>query len=262
EHFGAASEIAVVDGSERVGMTDRDAAAQPRGQGATCDATQLEGPEWPRVVKVDVYTDAAPFRDGEDGIEMTIDVSVDACGIQAAHEVGAHGHGRVEQVCRTWVAQDSALWKRDDLNVDHVLIKLLQAQHRLESRQSDLGVDVYVAANRTRPEAHDLLNQSSAPLLDRQRQRLAQVFLSADPLSHGGARAVRNQRQAKQRLVKVDVPVDERRRQQVPVAGQERVPISRQRSDRSDGRDATSLQQEVNLPSVRQCGFPKRQRGS
>ena len=53
------------------------------------------------VVQMDVDADAAPLGDGEDRIEMAVEIAVDAHGIEAAHQVGALGDGGVEQSRRS-----------------------------------------------------------------------------------------------------------------------------------------------------------------
>ena len=59
------------------------------------DRHQLGDAALAAVVQMDVDTHAAAFGDGEDRIEMAVEIAVDADGIEAAHEVGALGDGGV-----------------------------------------------------------------------------------------------------------------------------------------------------------------------
>ena len=59
------------------------------------------------------------------------------------------------------------------------------------------------------PKRDDLLDQAHRPLLDRRAQLPAQLPLARDPLGDRVAGPVRLERQAEQRLVEMDVAVDE-----------------------------------------------------
>ena len=79
-------------------MAHRDPAIQAGRLGAVRDRRQLGDAALAAVVQMDVDADAAALGDGEDRIEMAVEVAVDADGIEPAQEVGAFGDGGVQQL--------------------------------------------------------------------------------------------------------------------------------------------------------------------
>ena len=90
------------DRAQREGVADRDLALQARRLGASGDCQDLRQAGFAAIVQVDVDADAAALGDGEDRIEMGVEVAVDADRIEAAHEVRALRDRLVEQLlpCR------------------------------------------------------------------------------------------------------------------------------------------------------------------
>src|SRR6266851_7489285 len=70
----------------------------------------------PRLVQMDVEPDPVPCGDREDAVELTFRIAVDLQGVDAADQIGALAHRRVEQVEDTGAAHDAALRKGDDLH--------------------------------------------------------------------------------------------------------------------------------------------------
>ena len=104
------------DFAECVGMTDRDLAAKARRLGASCDFLDFRDALQAAVMQMNVDADAMSLGDAEDDVKMSRDVTVMACGIKPADQIGAGPNGFLEQVGRSGRCQDTALGKRDDLD--------------------------------------------------------------------------------------------------------------------------------------------------
>ena len=173
------------------------------------DLAQFVAAERAGIVQMDVEADAMPLGDAEDRVEMALDVVVDAGGIEPADEVGALAHRRVEQVGDAGDRHDAALREGDDLDIDEIPRRLAHPQQRVQPAKADLGVDVDVAAQRGRAERDDLVDQPprarprpAAPSSRRSsRSRAIRSATVAGPM--------RLKRQAEQRLVEMDMAVDE-----------------------------------------------------
>ncbi len=70
-------------------MAHGDLAGEAGRERAPGDLAELEAAERAGVVQVDVEADAMALGDREDRVEMTVEVIVDAGGIEAADEIGA-----------------------------------------------------------------------------------------------------------------------------------------------------------------------------
>ena len=150
-------------------------------------------------------------------IEMAVEVAVDADGIEAAQKVGALGDGGVEQGGRARRAQDAALREGDDLDGDEVAEALADLQDLVEVLQAELVVDVDVAAHVQRAAGHDLAHQIGAGLRFGNGARRAHLALGLDAVGDAIARRlVGHPGQAEQRLVEMDMAVDQRRQDERP----------------------------------------------
>ena len=166
---------------------------------------------------MDVDAHAAPLSDGEDRVEVAVEIAIDADGIEAAQKVGALGDGGVEQGCRARRAQDAALREGDDLDGDEVAEALADLQDLVEVFQAELVVDVDVAAHVQRAAGDDLANQIGAGLRFGDGTRRAYLALGLDAVGDAIARRlVGHPGQAEQRLVEMDMAVDQRRQDERP----------------------------------------------
>ena len=260
EGFRRAAEGVVVDRAEGIGVADRHATPEPGRAGPRRDVPQCEGAERAGIVQVDVDAHTVASGDAEDDREVAADVAVDPGRVEAADEIRAGRHRRVEQRGRPGITQDAALREGDDLHVDEIAIAVLEAQHRFEARKPDLGIDVDMGAQRARPERCDLFDEATASLLDRERQGSAQLLFAADAFGDGGARRVGDQRQAEQRLVEMDMALDEAGRDEATLAidrlGGRRGTVAM----RVDGVDRIPRDVDVDDPAVAEPGFGEAQR--
>ena len=110
----------------------------------------------------------------------------------------------------------------DGLDVDQPPVALLERQHGLQPLEADLRVDVDMAAHRERAEGGDLLDQPAAALLDRTLIWRRMRLLRFNPRGDRVAGNMRDERQADQRLVEMDVSVDEGRREKPALRGETR----------------------------------------
>ena len=116
--------------------------ARPRG-----DLFDLEDAERSVIVQMDIDADATFVRDAEDDIEMLFDIAIEARGIEAADEIGAHGDRFIEQVRRAGALQDAALRKRDELDIDDIAIGLAHRKDLFQRSEPDGAVHRDMAAH-------------------------------------------------------------------------------------------------------------------
>jgi hypothetical protein len=231
-------------------MAHGDFALEAAGLGALGDRRDLSQSAFAAVVQMDVDAHAAPLGDGEDRVEMAIEVAVDADGIEAAQKVGAFGDGGIEQRGRARRAQDAALREGDDLDGHQVAEALADLQDLVEVLETELVVDVDVAPHVQRAAGHDLSNQIGAGLRFGNGARRAYPALGLDAVGDAIARRlVGHPGQAKQRLVEMDMAVDQRRQEQRPFE----IEVARIRG-REEGGDPPSRNLDVVLAAVGQRG--------
>ena len=125
--------------AQRKGVAHRDLALQAGRPGALGDRTDLGQAAFAAVVQMDVDADAAALGDGEDRIEMAVEVAVDADRVEAAQKVGALGDGGVEQRRGARRAQDAALREGHDLDGDEVAEALAHLQDLVEVPEARAG---------------------------------------------------------------------------------------------------------------------------
>ena len=107
----------------------------------------LEDAERSVIVQVDVDADATFLRDAEHDIEMLFDIAVEARGIEAADEIGAHGDRLIEQFGCPGAFQDAALRKGDELDVDDVPVVLAHREDLFERPEPHGAVHHDMAAH-------------------------------------------------------------------------------------------------------------------
>ena len=78
-------------------MADRDLAAQAQRAGAGTDLLDIEEAHLARLVQVDVEPDTMPCGDRKDAVELPLRVAIDFQGVDAADQIGAAAHRRVER---------------------------------------------------------------------------------------------------------------------------------------------------------------------
>ena len=231
-------------GAQREGVAHRDPAVQAGRLGAVRDRRQLGDAAFAAVVQMDVDADAAAFGDGEDRIEMAVEVAVDADGIEAAQKVGALGDGGVQQLSGARRAQNAALREGHDLDRDQVAEALAHLQDLVEIAQPELVVDVDMAAHVQGAAGHHLAHQIGAGLGFGDRPSRAHLAFGLDAVGDAVARGlVGHPGQAEQGLVEMDVAVDQRRQDQ-----DARLCIGR----RQQSRDAAVLQLDIVPGAVRE----------
>ncbi len=149
QRVGGALHDVVGRGAQRIGVADGDMAGHAECAGARGDLFDLEDAEHARIMQMDIDVDAVPVRDAEHHVEVFLHIAVEARRIDPADEIGAHGHRLVEQLGRACARQDAALRKRDQLDIDDILVRLAHGENGFERSQSDTTVDHHMAAHRS-----------------------------------------------------------------------------------------------------------------
>ena len=199
-------------GAQCEGVADRDLALQAQRFGARGDGEDLRQPAFAAIVQVDVDARATALGDGEHRIEMGVQVAVDADRVESAHESRALRDRFVEQLRRAGRAQDAALREGHDLDGDEVAEMLANLQHLMEVPETELIVDVDMAAHVQGAAGHDLAHQVRAGLEFRHRACRAHAALGLDTVGDLVPRRLVGQPgQAEKRLVEMDMTVDQRR---------------------------------------------------
>ncbi len=114
--------------AEPIGMTDGDMSLHAECDGAVANFLDGESTHRTCIMKMDVDIDAVLLGHAEDHVEMAIDVAVEACRIKTTDKVCAKADGLIKKLRRARAFQDAALWKGDQLDVDHVLIFLAHSE--------------------------------------------------------------------------------------------------------------------------------------
>ncbi len=128
-------------------------------------------------MQVDVEPDPVPCRDREDAVELPLRVAIDLQRVDAADQIGALAHRRVEQVEDAGAAHHTALRKGDDLHAHSAALPLARRQHAVELRKAAFEIDVDMGAQMRGAARHARLDQIAGALLGRDRQ------VRQDPLS-------------------------------------------------------------------------------
>ena len=105
---------------------------------------------------------------------------------------------------------DAALREGDELNVDPVAISLAHLQHRFEIGETDVVVDIDMAARSRAAVGDQRPNKRGRADFDREGHLMARDALGGDALAHAASLDMRQARRAPMRLVEMDVAVDER----------------------------------------------------
>ena len=209
---------------------------QPGGDRALGNVGKLRRAGLPEVVQMNVDSLAERLGEAEDDVELPFHVAVKARGIEAADQVRAGHERRSEEVRRAGLRRHAALRERDDLNVDPVAKGLSHRDHRFEIVESDIIVDVDVAANTRRPVGDQRADQGRRAGLDRQGDPMALDPLGGDALANAAPPDMGQTWRAPMGLVEMDVAFDERRQEQHPaeivaVVGLRRCPRRMGRND-------------------------------
>jgi hypothetical protein len=190
-------------------MAHRDVTAKAAGLGSFRDGEDLRQARLALVVQMDVEALSVPLRETEDGVEMAVEIVVDAERIEAANQIAPHFHGLVEQLDGAWAAPDAALRKRHELDIDEGRPGFAQSQHGFDVAQPGHLVDVDMAAHRRRAVRQREPQKLGTASVDRPVEGSAQIFLGLDAALRGVLRAMRLPRKPEQRLVEMNMRVDQ-----------------------------------------------------
>jgi hypothetical protein len=150
-------------------------------------------------------------------------------------------------------AQDAALREGHDLDRDEVAEMIADLQDFVEVAKSELVVDVDMSAHVQGAAGHHLAHQVRAGLEFEHRARRAHPALGLDAVRDRVAgRLVGNPRQAEQRLVEMDMAVDQRRQDQ---RSAQIDAVLRRRRNREEGGDPPSLDFDIVPAAVGQRGI-------
>lgn len=81
---------------------------------------------------MDIDIDAAALGDAEHHVEMLLDIAVEAAGIETADHVRTEIEGGIEQIGRARAAQDPALGKGHELDIDDIAMRFADGGDRLK----------------------------------------------------------------------------------------------------------------------------------
>lgn len=159
------------------------------------------------------------LRDIEDCIEVSRDVTVKAGGVETADKIGPIADGLVEQFARAGRSHDAALRKGDDLDRHLAPMRIADRGHLIEIPQSDLRIDIDMAAHVGRTLRNAKLDQTGGA--DRNRLRLGKcLLLELNPLADieaCGTRPMRLPFVADEPLIEMDMTVDQARQHETPL---------------------------------------------
>ena len=102
--------------------------------GAFGNGADLGEAAFAAVMQMDVDAHAGRLGDGEDRVEMAIEVAVDPNRIEAAQKVGALGDGSVQKLRRARRAQDAALREGHDLDGHEIAEAFTHLEDLMEVR--------------------------------------------------------------------------------------------------------------------------------
>ena len=101
---------------------------------------------------MDIDSDAVPFGDAENDVEMAVDVVVDAGRVESADEIGAFAATAASsRSAMPALAQDARLRKGDDLDVDEMRRGFASAESTASSPEAASAIDVDMGAKRRVP---------------------------------------------------------------------------------------------------------------
>ena len=192
-----------------------DPPAEPGSRRAGQDRVDLVETGLARVVQMDVDGPVVALGQGEDGVERSVAVAVDADRIEAADEVRPHPHGLVEILRHRRAAQDAALRERDDLDLHAVRPPRPQVEDLGEVIEARDVVDVDMGPQAGRAAAEHAFEERLGALLgQREPACAAEGLLVLDDRADRAPSPVRPPAQAEHAFVEMDVPVRQARQHQ------------------------------------------------
>src|SRR5712691_2112382 len=130
-------------------------------------------------------------------------------GVDAADQIGALAHRRVEQIEDAGTAHDAALRKGDDLHAHKAAVPLARREHALELHKAAFEIDVDMGAQIRGAARHARLDQIAGAFLGGDRQVWQDPFVRLNAAHPGRSRHMRHPRQPHQGVVEVHVTIDE-----------------------------------------------------
>ena len=170
--------------------------------------------------------------------------------IEPADKIGAGADRLIEELGGTLVGDDAALREGDELDADHVANRLAHVEECLEPGEADLTIDVDVAAQKGRAIADHSPDQPERSLLHRVGKLAANFLLAGDAFGNRIARPMRLERQPEERLVEVDMTVNQARNEKR--AGEIDALGASRRAHLADLGDPAALDAQVGVTPVRQ----------
>jgi hypothetical protein len=161
------------------------------------------------IVQVDVDVDSELSREIEDNAQVSVDIAVDAAGIDPAHALAPKLQGPPQQPIDAWTDQEAVLRKRDELHPAETAQFLPDREERFDSGQAHYKIYVNVGAHSICALTAQELDQPPGP--DRQRLRsLLNRSGCAHPLKPCVRRNVAGIRLLVQDFIQMEMRVDKR----------------------------------------------------
>src|SRR6218665_1552134 len=149
------------------GGADHDAAGPAAGFGEVGDAFHLPQPQAATVVQMDVDASVVARCQCKYAFEMPDGVAVHARRVQPADMLHAQFQRCAHQLQGARLNQHAGLGKGDKLHVDDIAVAFAQRQHRVDTLQFQLLVDIDVTAKIQRATRNAMLDQGAGALCQR-----------------------------------------------------------------------------------------------
>jgi len=178
-------------------------------------------------------------------------VAIDLQRVDAADQIGAAAHRRVEQVEDAGAAHDAALRKGDDLHAHKSAVPLARGEHAVELQKAAFEIDVDMGAQMRGAVRHARLDQIAGAFLGGDRQVWQDRLVRLDAANPCRSRHMRRPRQPHQGLVEMHVTIDEAGQYQVAADIEDRYAV-RQRWRRvlADRRDTPADDPDIDEAPV------------
>ena len=209
--------------TEAEAVAHRHAPIHSQGPRALADLADGEQTEIAGFMQMNIDTHTAPIGDGEDAVELSGRVRIDLARVDTADQIGARGHGGIEQIQNARATHHAALRKRDDLDAGPRAVVLPRLQDPFQGMQFALRRNVHMGAQCAGAMCGGGADQMRGTVRGAERQPRHGLAFLLDAAHDRRPGLVRCPRHAEQRLVEVHVPIDQQRHDELTLQIQRRI---------------------------------------